>query len=148
MLCHAPKDTPNNPKNTFCAEATPQLYKHNALSGRLFAGYHLSAPESSRPGTCVRIPQGYVSSFPETSSLSYPLPFTSKISLTHLCLRGNVRPLLHQETHDLILSLLRSGVQQRPSILRRAPPASATHPCTPPRPPPTCTFVSKPPCFS
>ena len=121
MLRHAPEDTPNNPKNTFCAEATPQLYNHNAWLDRFFAGHHLSAPESSRPGTCVGIPQGYLSLFPGTSSLSYPLPFTSHSPLTHLRLRGNVRPLLHQEKHDRIMPLPRSSVERRLSILRRAP---------------------------
>ena len=136
MLHHALKETPNNPKNTICAEATPQLYNLNALLGRLFERYHLSAPESSRPCTCVRIPQGYLSPFPDTSSLSYPLPFTSHPPLTHLILRGNVRPLLHQETHHRIMPPLRSDEQRRVSILRRAPPASATHPYAPPGPRP------------
>ena len=81
----------------------------------------MSAPESSRPGTCVMIPQGYLSLFPGTSSPSFPLPSTSHPPHTHVRLRGNVRPLLHQEKHNRIIPLRSSGVQRRPSKLRRAP---------------------------
>ena len=119
--CYAthPEKHPTTPQKFFVQK---QVHNHNALLVRSFAGHHLSAPESGPPDKCERLTRGFLSPFPEISSFPYTLPSTLHSPLTHIALRGNVRPLLYQEKHDFIMIGVRSGVERRVSILQHAPP--------------------------
>ena len=67
-----------------------------------------------------------------------PLPS----AFTHLVFGLRVRPRIHEHPRHRLMPLLRSVMQRRPSILRRAPVSACTRPLRRPPPPSNGTSLS------